>query len=113
MRMPSDHVCITFRLLAQRNLEVFRFSFQIFNDYFVPQEHTGIDRGIQQYSEEMYDFHTVGIVALHKRYPLATVASLNRLNVLFENGTVQINREQINALKVLLQLCQLNKNEKL
>ena len=52
----------------------------------------------QEYFKDMYDFHTVGIVSLHKGLPLAGLADLSSLKHLpFQNETVQLDRTQINS----------------
>ena len=53
---------------------------------------------LNQYCEDMYDFHTAGVVALHLGWPLATLANLRSLNqVPVLQTTVQLNRHQINS----------------
>ena len=54
----------------------------------------------QEYFEDIYDFHTVGIRSVHKGYPLAALADLsaNQLRrVPFENGMVHLNAIQKNS----------------
>lgn len=110
LRLPKIHLVINNRVTMYRSspakafdlmgnsvLQLLRLAFKCYFEYFVKLPIKIDDEDpVSNYFVEIQDLHTVGIVALHTGCPLANISNLGCLDVPFLDGTVQLNRTQIN-----------------
>ena len=82
--------------MANSNIEVLFQAYQRHAECFVPRQQNAIfdtDGFAGQYFEDLQDFHTTGILALHTGCPLATLKG----NVHLFNINVEVKRKQVEA----------------